>query len=235
MQIRAGYEITYECPRPTPMVLMLSVHPSRLDDLASPAPMVLDPPVPVQHYRDLYGNLCSRIAAPAGLVTISSDFIINDSGQLDAVAPEAPQIPVERLPDEVLLYLLGSRYCDTDHLASLAWSLFGDGPEGWARVRAICDYVHGRLAFGYQHASATRTAWEGFREQRGVPRFRAPCDHLVPVHEHPGPLLHRVPGGHRRTAGPGAHGTSAPGSRPTWADAGTSSMRATTRRASAAS
>ena len=120
MLIRAGYEIAYECPRPTPMVLMLSLHPSRLDDLAGPAVMVLDPPMPVQHYRDLYGNVCSRIAAPAGPVTISSDFVINDSGLPDEVAPEAEQIPVEKLPDDVLAYLLGSRYCDTDHLSNLA-------------------------------------------------------------------------------------------------------------------
>jgi len=52
----------------------------------------------------------------------------------------------------------------------MAWSTFGAGPTGWARVQAICDHVHERLTFGYQHASATRTAWEGFREQRGVCR-----------------------------------------------------------------
>jgi transglutaminase-like putative cysteine protease len=170
MLIRAGYEITYECPRPTPMVLMLSLHPSRLSDLTAPAPMAFDPLLPVTHYGDLYGNTCSRIAAPAGPVTISSDFIINDSGLPDDVAPEAEQLPVEQLPDDVLVYLLGSRYCDTDHLSTLAWSLFGEGPAGWARVQAICDYVNSRLTFGYQHASATRTAWEGFREQRGVCR-----------------------------------------------------------------
>jgi transglutaminase-like putative cysteine protease len=170
MLIRAGYEITYECPRPTPMVLMLSLHPSRLGDLTAPAPMVLDPPLPVEHFHDLYGNICSRIAAPAGAVTISSDFIVSDSGLPDAVEPGARQVAVEKLPDDVLVYLLGSRYCDTDHLSSLAWSLFGEGPAGWARVQAICDYVNSRLTFGYQHASATRTAWEGFREQRGVCR-----------------------------------------------------------------
>jgi transglutaminase-like putative cysteine protease len=170
MLIRAGYEITYECPRPTPMVLMLSLHPSRLGDLTAPAPMVLDPPLPVEHFRDLYGNICSRIAAPAGPVTISSAFIVHDSGLPDAVEPAAAQLPVEKLPNEVLVYLLGSRYCDTDHLSNLAWSLFGERRPGWARVQAICDYVNSRLTFGYQHASATRTAWEGFREQRGVCR-----------------------------------------------------------------
>jgi transglutaminase-like putative cysteine protease len=170
MQIRAGYQITYECPRPTPMVLMLSVHPSRVDKLATPALMLFDPPLPAQDYRDLYGNICTRMAAPAGPFTVSSDFVINDTGLPDAVVPDARQLAVEELPDDALVYLLGSRYCDTDHLSSLAWSLFGEGPSGWARVQAICDYVNSRLTFGYQHASATRTAWEGFREQRGVCR-----------------------------------------------------------------
>jgi transglutaminase-like putative cysteine protease len=170
MLIRAGYQITYECPQPTPMLLMLSVHPSRAGDLAGPAAMTLDPPLPVRHYADIYGNVGSRIAVPAGVITIASDFKINDSGAPDSVEPSAGQLPVEQLPDDVLIYLLGSRYCDTDRLASLAWSLFGNGPTGWARVQAICDYVHSHLTFGYQHASATRTAWDGFREQRGVCR-----------------------------------------------------------------
>jgi transglutaminase-like putative cysteine protease len=170
MHIRAGYEITYECPAPTPMVLMLSVHPVRQSDLLTPANMTLDPAVEAREFRDIYGNICSRIVAPAGHITIASDFLINDSGALDIVEPEAKQLPIQELPDDVMIYVLGSRYCDTDHLATLAWSLFGNGPQGWARVQAICSYVHERLNFGYQHASATRTAWDGFREQRGVCR-----------------------------------------------------------------
>jgi transglutaminase-like putative cysteine protease len=170
MQIRAGYEITYECPAPTPMVLMLSVHPVRHPDLITPARMALDPPVEAREFRDVYGNICSRIVAPAGRITLSSDFLINDSGEPDIVEPGAMQLPIQELPDDVMVYVLGSRYCDTDHLATLAWSLFGNGPQGWARVQAICDYVNERLTFGYQHASSTRTAWDGFREQRGVCR-----------------------------------------------------------------
>jgi transglutaminase-like putative cysteine protease len=172
MQIRAGFEITYECPQPTPMLLMLSLHPTRLPDLVAPtgASLKLDPPLEARDYLDLYGNVCTRVLAPAGRISVSSDFIVNDSGLPDVVAPEADQVPVQDLPDDVLVYLLGSRYCDTDHLSNLAWSLFGGGPPGWARVQAICDYVNQHLAFGYQHASATRTAWDGFREQRGVCR-----------------------------------------------------------------
>ena len=170
MQIRAGYEIAYDCPQPTPMMLMLSVHPSRLPDLATPQRMTFDPPVEARDYRDLHGNICTRITAPAGRITISTDFHIGDSGLPDIVKPDAEQLLVQDLPDDVMVFLLGSRYCDTDHLSNTAWSLFGNGPTGWARVQAICDYVHERLTFGYHHASVTRTAWDGFREQRGVCR-----------------------------------------------------------------
>jgi transglutaminase-like putative cysteine protease len=152
------------------MLLMLSVHPSRLPDLASPDRITFEPPLPARSYRDSFGNICTRVSAPAGRLTMASDFIVHDSGKPDVVASDAEQVPVQDLPDDVLIYLLGSRYCDTDHLASSAWSLFANGPTGWGRVQAICDYVHERLSFGYQHASRTRTAWDGFREQRGVCR-----------------------------------------------------------------
>jgi transglutaminase-like putative cysteine protease len=170
MRIRAGYEIAYECTQPTPMLLMLSVHPSRLPDLHGPHRITFDPPVAAHDYLDGFGNICTRVTAPAGRLKVATDFLATDSGLPDAVVPDAPQLPVEELPDDVLVFLLGSRYCDTDHLANEAWATFGKGPGGWARVQAICDYVNERLSFGYQHASATRTAWDGFREQRGVCR-----------------------------------------------------------------
>ena len=170
MKIRAGYEIAYECPQPTPMVLMLSVHPSRMADIAAPHRIVFDPPIAARDYRDDFDNICTRIIAPPGRLTVATDFVISDPGTPDVVAPDAVQVPVQELPDDVLIYLLGSRYCDTDHLSNMAWAMFGTGPTGWGRVQAICDYVHERLSFGYQHASATRTAWDGFREQRGVCR-----------------------------------------------------------------
>jgi transglutaminase-like putative cysteine protease len=170
MQIRVGYSIAYECSQPTPMVLLLSIHPSRLSDLVGAHNIAFDPAIEARDFRDVYGNTCTRIVAPAGRLTVSTDFIVEDPGTPDVVVPDAEQVAVDKLPDEVLVYLLGSRYCDTDLLATHAWSLFGDGPAGWNRVQAVCDYVHERLSFGYQHASATRTAWEGFREQRGVCR-----------------------------------------------------------------
>ena len=170
MQISAGCQITYDCPQPTPMLLMVSPHTSRAVDLLGPHQISFDPPIGAHHYTDGYGNFCTRIVAPPGRLTIATRLLIADTGASDSVVPAARQIPVESLPDDVLVYLLGSHYCDTDRLSDIAWSLFGQGVTGWARVQAICDYVHQRIAFGYEHARPTRTASEAMAEQRGVCR-----------------------------------------------------------------
>jgi transglutaminase-like putative cysteine protease len=170
MRIRAGFEIAYDCPAPVPMLLTLSVHQSRRADLETPDWLRTDPMVDVRQYIDGFGNICSRVLAPAGRMTLSADFIIQDSGVPDEYAPYAQQHAVEDLPDEALIFLLGSRYCETDRLSELAWSLFGSTPQGWARVQAICDYVHSHIVFGYQHASPTKTAYEVNGSRLGVCR-----------------------------------------------------------------
>jgi transglutaminase-like putative cysteine protease len=170
MQIRVGFEMAFQCPQPTPMVLALSIHYSRASDLVRPDHLVTIPSVPVTAYRDLFGNWCSRLVAPAGRFVLSTDALVNDSGAADVVAPWAMQTPVEMLPDPTLIYLLGSRYCETDRLSEIAWQRFGAGPTGWARVQAICDFVHRHIEFGYPHARATRTALEAYNERRGVCR-----------------------------------------------------------------
>ena len=170
MRIRIGYDIAFESVSATPMILVLSVHPSRLHDLATPHEIVFDPPVPARTYTDHFGNVCTRVVAPPGRLAISSEAVIRDSGQPDLVAPGAEQLPVQDLPDGVLEFLLGSRYCETDRLSDTAWSIFGQLSPGRGRVQAICDYVHDRLGFSYPDARSTRTAWEGYQERLGVCR-----------------------------------------------------------------
>lgn len=168
--LRVGYEFIYDCPQPTPMVLLLNVHYSRAGDIVVPDHLVTEPAVPVDTYRDAFGNWCTRIVAPAGVIKVSTEAVVRDSDQTDVIAPEARQVRVEELPAETLQFLLGSRYCETDLLSQTAWDLFGHTPEGWARVQAICDFVHERITFGYEHARATRTAWEAYNERTGVCR-----------------------------------------------------------------
>jgi len=170
MKIRAGYEITYDCPQPTPMIVELSVHPIRRSDLITPDAIRLEPPVPIKQYRDGFGNICQVTKAPKGEITMFSDFLIEDSGKPDEIAPDIVDHALEKLPVETLVYLLGSRYCETDRLSEFAWARFGTFPKGGALVQAICDFVHQEVTFGYEHASVARTAFDTFKERRGVCR-----------------------------------------------------------------
>jgi hypothetical protein len=173
--IRAGYDIAFDCYQEVPMVVLLSVHPSRQKDLRSEHKMDLTPWVVAREGLDPFGNTWTRFVAPPGRIEIRNDFLINDfliedSGLPDETAPQALQWNVNHLPDEVLPFLYGSRYCDTQRLTDLAWSLFGSTAGGWWRVQAICDYVHERIQFGYHHARCDRTASEGHEERVGVCR-----------------------------------------------------------------
>jgi transglutaminase-like putative cysteine protease len=170
MKIRIGYELIYDCPQPTPMILTLSVHYTRVSDIIIPDHLIADPPVPLTAYRDSFGNWCSRIVAPTGRMRVSANALVNDTGEPDMIVPGARQHAVPELPEETLLFLLGSRYCETDRLSETAWSLFGVAPSGWGRVQAICDFVNRHIRFDYQQARATRTAFEAYNEGVGVCR-----------------------------------------------------------------
>ena len=170
MRIRAGFEISYECAGPTPMVLMLNVRPERAHDLETLDVLHSRPDAQLRQYVDAFGNICSRVLAPGGRTTFSADFLIRDSGRPDPVIATAAQHAIEDLPDEVVQFLLPSRYCDLELLADMAWEQFARVEPGWARVQAIVDYAHQRIEFGYPHARSTRTATEAHFERRGVCR-----------------------------------------------------------------
>ncbi|MDB5987194.1 MAG: transglutaminase family protein [Nevskia sp.] len=170
MQIRVGYDLVYNCPQPTPMIVTLNIHYTRASDIVSPDHLILEPSIPIRGYRDGFGNWCNRILAPPGRLRLRSSALVRDSGLPDPVVPYAQQHPVQDLPQEALIYLLGSRYCETDQLSQTAWNLFGTTPEGWPRVQAICDFVHKHISFGYQYAHSTKTAWAAYNETRGVCR-----------------------------------------------------------------
>ena len=170
LKIRLGYELIFDSPQPTPMILTLHIHYTRVSDLISPDHLLSSPPVPIVAYRDGFGNWCSRVVAPKGTVQFTASALINDPGTPDVVAADAEQHDIQSLPDDTLVFLLGSRYCETDRLFDIAWSHFGKSPTGWGRVQAICDFVHQHITFGYEYARATRTAFEAYHERRGVCR-----------------------------------------------------------------
>jgi transglutaminase-like putative cysteine protease len=168
--IRAGFEIAFECEAPTPMLLQVHVRPERESDLEQPERIQTMPYTPYTTYIDDFGNRCTRLVAPAGIMKLSNLMRIRDSGVQETLPWGAKQSLVNELPDATLIYLLGSRYCDTDRMATQAWQLFGKTEPGWPRVQAILNYTHERIAFGYQHAKADRTASQCHDERKGVCR-----------------------------------------------------------------
>jgi transglutaminase-like putative cysteine protease len=170
MRIKVGCELSFEFPQPTPLISILNVHFSRVSDLERPDHLTTFPAVPVEGYRDSFGNWCNRLVAPPGRFTLGTDTVIRDAGQPDTAKLDALQHPVQYLPSETLQFLLASRYCETDRLSDEAWALFKNTPLGWPRVQAVCDFVHNHVTFGYFHARATRTAVEVYAERRGVCR-----------------------------------------------------------------
>jgi transglutaminase-like putative cysteine protease len=171
MQLRVGYELIYDCPQWTPMMLMLNIHHTRANDIVVSDCLTANPSVPLTLYRDAFGNLCTRVVLPPGKTRLSASAIVKDSGLPEVQAlSDRPQHAVQDLPEECLQFLLGSRYCETDRLSDVAWSLFGQSPSGAQRVQAICDYVHKHIAFGYEHARSTKSAWDVFTEGNGVCR-----------------------------------------------------------------
>lgn len=170
MRLRLGCSLDLQLPASTPMIAMLNVHYSQVPFLETPDLLVTDPAVVVDSYRDGFGNWCARLVAPSGAFRLSTDGVIAVDGAPDPVVPNAAQHAVETLPADSIVYLLGSRYCDTDRLMDEAWRLFGTTQPGWARVQAVSEYVHNHVHFDYMAARPTRTAWDTYQERTGVCR-----------------------------------------------------------------
>jgi transglutaminase-like putative cysteine protease len=170
MLIRLGYDIGFNIPAPVTIVGMLHVHPSREPDLLESDELKLDPAVPITSYIDTFGNRCSRFVAPTGHIRLTGSTLIEDSGLEDPIPFDLTEHPVSELPNDTLIYLLNSRYCEVDRLSNIAVELFGNLAPGWNRVQAITSWVNSKVSFGYQHARSTKTALDVFTERVGVCR-----------------------------------------------------------------
>jgi transglutaminase-like putative cysteine protease len=170
IMLRLGYDIQFEIPAAVAMVTLLNVHPSRVEDLRAPDELCVEPAGRMESYIDRFGNRCNRFVAQRGALRLSNSTLLQDSGLADRVSPDAREIPVQELPHEILHYLYNSRYCEVDRFSTIALELFGGLRPGWSRVQAICDWVHNKVSFGYQHARPTKTALDVFTERFGVCR-----------------------------------------------------------------
>jgi transglutaminase-like putative cysteine protease len=171
MMLRLGYDIQFQIPSPpVAMVALLNVHPSRAADLRAPDELHVEPGTQVESYIDSFGNRCTRFVAQQGTLRLSISTLLQDPGFADQVNYAARALPVQELPNDILRYLLNSRYCEVDRFSAIALDLFGGIAPGWGRVQAICDWVHARVSFGYQYARPTKTALDVFTERFGVCR-----------------------------------------------------------------
>lgn len=170
MRLRLGCELSYRLERATPMIAMLNAHHAHAPFFEIPDRFMTTPATPLSHYRDGFGNWCTRLVAPAGIFVLGTDGVLRDDGASDPVDAAAVEHSVESLPAETLTYLLGSRYCETDRLMKEAWRLFGDLPPGWSRVQRVCDFVNAHIIFGYEYSDPTQTAMETYARKRGVCR-----------------------------------------------------------------
>ncbi len=170
MILRLGYDLIFEVPARTPMILCLSTHPTRAASHLRPDRVCVEPEDHRDDFLDQFGNRCTRIVAPAGRIRFWNDTMVKDSAVPDAVRPDAIQHAVEDLPFDTLPFLMASRYCEVDSLSEIAWNLFATAPTGWGRVQAICDWVHTNVRFGYAFVRPTKTAHDVYKERAGVCR-----------------------------------------------------------------
>jgi len=170
MLIRIGFDITLDCGAETPLLLALSPHPSYVGRSIGVDRIQVDPPAPLGLYIDEFGNRRGRLVAPGGRLLLWSDQIVENHGLPDVFDWNARQHEVAELPPETLGFLTASRYCEVDELVERAWSLFGGTAPGWARVQAICNWVHNHVTFGYNFGRPTKTSVDTLREATGVCR-----------------------------------------------------------------
>jgi transglutaminase-like putative cysteine protease len=167
--VRVGCEFVYSAAIDTPTIFQVEPLAAAPVDLVRQS-WSTEPETPVRRYRDVYGNPCARLVLPGGKSVLRYDALVRVPDAAEDVDPDAPELPPERLPDEVLIYTLPSRYCLPDMLGDEAWSRFGGIPMGYRRVQQICDYVNGHISFAYGSSSATSTAVDVNRSGFGVCR-----------------------------------------------------------------
>lgn len=169
MRVRVGCEFDFETDSPVPMVMLVRAHPDEHHRIVYESRW-LDPDVPVHEYTDSFDNSCWRVTAPGGPLRVRYDALVVIAGEPDSVVPDAPLVPVQDLPNDTLVFTLPSRYIQSDLLIPRAWELFGHTPATWARVQAVCDWVHQNVRYETGSSDPTVTAMDIFNNRVGVCR-----------------------------------------------------------------
>jgi transglutaminase-like putative cysteine protease len=181
MLIKSEFDIQFQLCHSTAMVAMLHLHPSLekyvrlgnvlvIEHLRNGVAPGYGELIGSLEYSDSFGNRCSRLVAPAGLLRLSGTSTIDVDGMPEPVNINAQQAPIQDVPNDVLRFLLPSRYCEVDRFVPVAQDMFGWMKPGWERAAAIRDWVHEKVRFDYQSARPTKTAMDVFTERVGVCR-----------------------------------------------------------------
>jgi transglutaminase-like putative cysteine protease len=169
MRVRIGCEFEYASEAPLPLLMLVQARPDG-DHTTLYQSRWSEPQVPIREYIDPFGNQCWRLIAPAGRFRIRYDAVVAMSDEPDQVVLDAPLIGVETLPDATLMYLLPSRFIQSDVLVPISWDLFGNTPTTWARVQSICDWVHANIAYEAGSSDPTISAMDVYQRRTGVCR-----------------------------------------------------------------
>ncbi|MBI2755906.1 MAG: transglutaminase family protein [Chloroflexi bacterium] len=169
MRVRVGCEFEYATDGPVPVLMLVRAHPDD-EHRTVHETRWLDPNIALREYVDAFGNFCWRFTAPGGPLRVRYDAVVEISGEEDRVLPDAPLTPIDDVPNDALVYTLPSRYVESDLLITTAWELFGQTPPTWARVQAVCDWVHANVRYETGSSDPTVTAMDTFRRRVGVCR-----------------------------------------------------------------
>jgi transglutaminase-like putative cysteine protease len=170
MRVRVGCEFGWETQAPVPMFMLVRPRMDAEHIAVYESKWIEPSDIPLHEYHDLFGNICWRFVAPPGLTTVRYDAVVEIPETADPVVPHAALHPVEDLPDEAIVFTLPSRYVESDQLLDEAWTLFGETPQTWARIQAVCDWVHHNIEFRNGSSTPSTTALDIYKQRAGVCR-----------------------------------------------------------------
>jgi transglutaminase-like putative cysteine protease len=168
MRLKGECQIAFKAEAPTPAIFMLRPR-SGYGQWVMREEYLLEPEVPVVEYTDSYGNLCQRLVVPTGDFEIHTSATVDAADEID-VAPGAPFVPAELLPESVLQFLLPSRYCQSDLVENYALDIVDNAAPGYDQVEAIRRWIHDNVDYQYGTSDASTSAVDTMKQQVGVCR-----------------------------------------------------------------
>lgn len=168
-KLQLGCTFRYSSLSPTAAVFQVAAQQTRAAEILEESWKVTGD-LPLHHYRDQQDNPCTRLTLPVGVTTLSYEAHALVPDEFDSWDENAPEIPPTDLPDEVLIYTLASRYCESDVLAGQAWKKFGNLAPGYQRVAAVNTFVNQWLTYTVGSTVSSSTAMDAFATGRGVCR-----------------------------------------------------------------